>query len=107
MAKPGCRTFGFEAFFEPLYSVERIRTSFLQGTSAGVGLFTREILPLVTALRSSDHFATAAIIRRTSPLLDRKVLEEAGGNQADILSKARVACLRCCLPMNSPLRAWC
>lgn len=26
------RRFGFEQFFEPLYAVERIRTSFLQGT---------------------------------------------------------------------------
>lgn len=86
------RRFGFEAFFEPLYSVERIRTSFLQGTGAGIGLFTREIVPLVAALRASDRFAAAAIIRRTSPFLDRKVLEEAGDKQSDILSKAKAAC---------------
>lgn len=86
------RRFGFEAFFESLYSVERIRTSFLQGTGAGIGLFTREILPLVTALRASDKFAAAAIVRRTSPLLERKALEDAGDNQADILGKAKAAC---------------
>ncbi len=86
------RRFGFGEFFEPLYSVERIRTSFLQGTSAGIGLFTREILPLVTALRESDQFAAAAIVRRSSPLLEHKALEEAGERQADILSKARAAC---------------
>ncbi|HEU0072459.1 MAG TPA: UvrD-helicase domain-containing protein [Dehalococcoidia bacterium] len=86
------RRFGFEAFFEPLYSVERIRTSFLQGTGAGIGLFTREILPLVIALRASDHFAGAAIVRRTSPLLERKALEEAGDKQADLLSRAKAAC---------------
>jgi DNA helicase II / ATP-dependent DNA helicase PcrA len=86
------RRFGFETFFEPLYSVERIRTSFLQGTGAGIGLFTREILPLVTALRTSDRFAAAAIVRRTSPLLERKALEDAGDNQADILGKVKAAC---------------
>jgi len=86
------RRFGFEAFFEPLYLVERLRTSFLQGTGAGIGLFTREILPLVTALRASDRFAAAAIIRRTSPLLERKALEEAGDKQSLILSKAKAAC---------------
>ena len=86
------RRFGFEAFFAPLYSVERIRTSFLQGTGAGIGLFTREIIPLVTALRASDRFAAAAIVRRTSPLLERKALEEAGDKQANILGKARAAC---------------
>lgn len=86
------RRFGFEAFFQPLSSVDTIRTSSLQGTGAGIGLFTREILPLVIALRASDRFAAAAIVRRTSPLLEHKALEEAGDKQADILSKAKAAC---------------
>ncbi len=86
------RRFGFEQFFEPLYAVERIRTSFLEGTGAGIGLFTREILPLVTALRASDRFAAAAVVRRTSPLLERKMLEAAGDKQAEILGKAKAAC---------------
>ncbi|MCU7827646.1 MAG: UvrD-helicase domain-containing protein [Candidatus Thiodiazotropha sp. (ex Myrtea sp. 'scaly one' KF741663)] len=86
------RRFGFEAFFQPLYSVKHTRTSFLQGSGAGIGLFTREILPLVKALRASDPFATAAIVRRTSPLLERKVLEDAGDEQTNILRTAKVAC---------------
>ncbi|NTA83946.1 ATP-dependent helicase [Agrobacterium tumefaciens] len=86
------RRFGFEQFFEALYAVERIRTSFLQGTGAGIGLFTREILPLLTALRAGDRFAAAAVIRRTSPLLERKALEAAGEKQAEILGEARAAC---------------
>lgn len=86
------RRFGFEEFFRPLYSVERIRTSFLQGTGAGIGFFTREVLPLVKALRASDSFAVAAIVRRTSPLLEHKALEEAGENQADVLNAAKKAC---------------
>jgi DNA helicase-2/ATP-dependent DNA helicase PcrA len=86
------RRFGFEQFFEALYAVERIRTSFLQGTGAGIGLFTREILPLVTALRARDRFAAAAVVRRTSPLLERKALEAAGDKQAAILGEVRAAC---------------
>lgn len=86
------RRFGFEQFFEPLYAVERIRTSFLQGSGAGIGLFTREILPLVAALREGDRFAVAAIARRTSPLLDRKALEAAGEKQIEILGNVRAAC---------------
>lgn len=86
------RRFGFEEFFKPLYSVERIRTSFLQGSGAGIGLFTREVLPLVKALRDSDGFAVAAIVRRTSPLLERNALEEAGENQGDVLNAAKAAC---------------
>jgi DNA helicase-2/ATP-dependent DNA helicase PcrA len=86
------RRFGFEQFFEALYAVERIRTSFLQGTGAGIGLFTREILPLVTALRARDRFAAAAVVRRTSPLLERKALEAAGDKQVEILGEVRAAC---------------
>jgi DNA helicase-2/ATP-dependent DNA helicase PcrA len=86
------RRFGFEQFFEPLYAVERARTSFLDGTGAGIGLFTREILPLVTALRASDRFAAAAVVRRSSPLLERSALEAAGEKQVDVLRSVRTAC---------------
>lgn len=86
------RRFGFEQFFEPLYAVERIRTSFLQGMGAGIGLFTREVLPLVAALRAGDRFAAAAVVRRTSPLLERKALEAAGEKQVEIVGKAKAAC---------------
>ncbi|MCR5870053.1 UvrD-helicase domain-containing protein [Sphingomonas sp. J344] len=86
------RRFGFERFFGPLYAVERIRTSFLQGTGAGIGFFTREVLPLVEALRAADRFAVASIVRKTSPLLDSKALEEAGEGQAEVLAAAKAAC---------------
>lgn len=86
------RRSGFEQFFEPLYAIERIRTSFLQGTGAGIGLFTREVLPLVAALRTGDRFAVAAVVRHTSPLLERKALEAAGEKQVEILSKVKAAC---------------
>jgi DNA helicase-2/ATP-dependent DNA helicase PcrA len=86
------RRFGFVQFFESLYAVERIRTSFLQGSGAGIGLFTREILPLVAALRSKDRFAVAAVVRQTSPLLERRTLEAAGEKQVEILGNVREVC---------------
>lgn len=84
------RRLGFEDFFEPLYGVERIRTSFLQGTGAGIGLFTREILPLVAALRGRSICRRRS--RSTSPLLERKALVAAGEKQVEILSKIKTAC---------------
>lgn len=86
------RRFGFEQFFEPLYAVQRINTGLLDGTGAGLGIFTREILPLVKALRAGDRFATAAIIRRTSPLLNRDALRDAGEAQLSLLDRAKAAC---------------
>jgi DNA helicase-2/ATP-dependent DNA helicase PcrA len=86
------RRFGFEQFFEPLYGVQRINTGLLDGTGAGLSIFTREILPLVKALRAGDRFATAAIIRNTSPLLDRDALRDAGEAQQGLLDRAKGAC---------------
>ncbi len=86
------RRFGFEQFFEPLYAVQRISTGLLDGTGAGLGIFTREVLPLVKALRAGDRFATAAIMRKTSSLLDRDALRNAGEAQQDLLDRAKGAC---------------
>lgn len=86
------RRFGFEGFFSPLYAVERTRTSFLQGTGAAISFFTCDVLPLVAALRKADQFAVASIVRKASPLLDRKLLEEAGEDQAAVLAAAKAAC---------------
>lgn len=86
------RRFGFEHFFEPLYGYEPMRTGLLDGSGRGIGFFTRELLPLAQALVSKDHFGVASVTRRTSPLLDRRFLAEAGKNQKDALKAAKLAC---------------
>ena len=86
------RRFGFEQFFEPLYAVQRINTGLLDGSAAGLGTFTREVLPLVKALRVGDRFATAAVIRKSSPLLDQDALMDAGEEQQELLRRAKAAC---------------
>lgn len=86
------RRFGFVDFFEPLWGIDSLRTSLLQGTGAGLGFFVRDVLPLVKALRANDRFGATAIIKASSPLLDRAALEEAGSNQVAQLGKAKAAC---------------
>lgn len=86
------RRFGFVEFFEPLWRIDDLRTSLLQGSGAGLGFFIRNVLPLVKALRAKDRFGVTAIIKASSPLLDRVALQEAGGNQIAQLGKAKVAC---------------
>lgn len=86
------RRFGFADFFEPLWGVDSLRTSLLQGTGAGLGFFIREVLPLIRALRTKDRFGAMAAVRQTSPLLDRKTLQGAGANQVAQLTKANEAC---------------
>lgn len=86
------RRFGFVDFFEPLWTIENFRTSLLQGAGAGLGFFIRDVLPLVRALRTNDRFGATAIIKASSPLLDRAALQEAGSNQVAQLGKAKAAC---------------
>lgn len=86
------RRFGFVEFFEPLWGIDNLRTNLLQGSGAGLGFFLREVLPLVNALRAKDRFGATAIIKASSPLLDRAALQEAGSNQVAQLAKAKAAC---------------
>lgn len=86
------RRFGFVEFFEPLWAIDNLRTSLLQGAGAGLGFFIRDVLPLVRALRANDQFGATAIIKASSPLLDRAALQKAGSNQVAQLGKAKAAC---------------
>lgn len=86
------RRFGFVEFFEPLWAIDNLRTSLLQGAGAGLGFFIRDVLPLVKALRANDRFGATAIIKASSPLLDRAALQAAGSNQVAQLGRAKAAC---------------
>ncbi|ODU46587.1 UvrD-helicase domain-containing protein [uncultured Aquimonas sp.] len=86
------RRFGFVEFFEPLWTIDNLRTSLLQGAGAGLGFFIRDVLPLVKALRANDRFGATAIIKASSPLLDPTALQEAGSNQVAQLGRAKAAC---------------
>jgi DNA helicase-2/ATP-dependent DNA helicase PcrA len=84
------RRFGFEGLFEALYSVDRLRTGLLDGSLRGVLFFTKEVLPLVDAMQVGDRFRATAIVRKSSPLLDKKRLAQAT-NQHELLRAARIA----------------
>lgn len=86
------RRFGFVEFFEPLWAIDNLRTSLLQGAGEGLGFFIRDVLPLVKALRANDRFGATSIIKASSPLLDRAALQEAGSNQVAQFGKAKAAC---------------
>ena len=103
------RRFGFEAFFEALYAVDRFRTALLDGSLPGVTFFTHDILPLVHAMMAVDKFRTAAVVRTRSPLLERARLEAAGKDQVALLQTAKGACdslhALCCLEQRPSLLA--
>lgn len=85
------RRFGFQEFFEVLYTVDRLRTGLLDGSLPGLAFFTRDILPLVDAMAAGDRFRVAAIVRSRSPLLVPDRLKSAGENQLEMLKVAKQA----------------
>jgi DNA helicase-2/ATP-dependent DNA helicase PcrA len=81
---------GFSPMFESLSKVDRIRTGLLDGTLPGISLFAKQVLPLVDAMRSGDHFRAAMVVKRFSPILDSANLKMED-QQLDRLAKAKAA----------------
>jgi len=85
------RRLGFDAMFAPLYAVERLRTSLLNGSLSSLRLFSEEVLPIVESFRTGNALRVAEIARKHSPLLRPDVLSAAGSNQLVQLQKTKEA----------------
>ncbi len=78
---------GFSTFFSPLYSVDKIKTGLLDGSSASVNFFIKIILPLLLAHKSNNNFEIANIIKKQSPLFDKENIK----NESDKISILKTA----------------
>lgn len=83
--------FGFAPMFGPIYAEDRLQTSLLEGTLAPLRFFSKEVLPVVKALRGGDDYAVAAIVRKFSPLLDPMTLKARSEGQMEQLKRAKQA----------------
>lgn len=84
------RRSGFIDFFEPLYKSSSDSTGLLDGTMSGIPFLTSQLLPLIKAKQAGDEFAVAQIVKKYSPLLDKKVLKGCD-NQIEQIKKANSA----------------
>jgi len=66
---------GFLDFFMPLYKISDFKTSLLDGSLAETKIFTEIMIPLAIAYSNGDKFKVAEIVKRNSPLLNRKTDE--------------------------------
>ncbi|MDE4144831.1 MAG: AAA family ATPase [Pseudophaeobacter sp. bin_em_oilr2.035] len=80
---------GFSELFEPLSKPDKLKDGFRDGTLPAMRLFTHRVLPLVTAQRTGDAFATMAVLRDGSPLVDKKGIRAGRAGQATGLEAAR------------------
>ncbi|MGR3701315.1 MAG: UvrD-helicase domain-containing protein [Paracoccaceae bacterium] len=92
--------FGFHAMFEPLYASKRLQTGLLDGSSAPLRFFGKQILPTIKAMLANDNYAATSVVREFSPLLDKKNLKNAGEDQVHSLRIAQKACEELLLVFN-------
>lgn len=67
---------GFSNFFYPLYSVDRLKTSLLDGSLSSVNLFTKVILPIYNSFLDGNKFEIATIVKKHSPLISKQRIQE-------------------------------
>lgn len=89
---------GFEAFFNPLYEVDKLRQGLLEGTLSSVNFFTKIILPLYNAHIAKNKFEISNIVKKHSPLFDKKNIIE-GADKKAILNQAKTG-------VDSLLKLW-
>jgi DNA helicase-2/ATP-dependent DNA helicase PcrA len=80
---------GFLDIFEPLYKVDKLRTSLLDGSLSSLNVFRKIILPLIEAHENDDKFSIARIIKSNSPLFDKYKIESSK-NQLKYLSTINI-----------------
>jgi len=89
---------GFENFFNPLYKVDRLKQGLLDGTLSSVSFFRKTILPLYNANKAFNKFEISNIVKRDSPLFDKKyIIEET--DKKEILHHAKTS-------VDSLLKLW-
>ncbi len=76
---------GFDNFFAPLYVVDKLKTGLLDGTIAGISLFSKQILPLIKAKRCNDQFSVSRVVQKYSPLLNKETLKNSATPRVEML----------------------
>ena len=89
---------GFGTFFNPLYQVDRLKQGLLEGNLSSVNFFIKTILPIHNANIAGNKFEISNIVKRDSPLFDKKYIIE-GADKKAILNKAKTS-------IDSLLKLW-
>lgn len=66
---------GFFGLFQPLYKVDRLKTSLIDGSLSTLNLFKNTILPLIQAHKANDKFSVMRIMKTNSTLFDKNIIE--------------------------------
>ena len=61
---------GFFGIYEPLYKIDKYKTSLMDGSLSGMKFFTQLILPIINSYEQDDRFGVASIVRKYSPFMN-------------------------------------
>lgn len=89
---------GFGTFFNPLYQVDRLKQGLLEGNLSSVNFFIKTILPLHNAYKVGNKFEISNIVKRDSPIFDKKNILEIEDKRT-ILNQAKTS-------VDSLLKLW-
>ena len=90
------RRMGFADFFAPLFPIERFKTGLLDGSLPATRFFIADVLPIVAAHKDGSSFFLTSILRKRSPLLQTRTLQNAGADQPQNIARAREGVERLC-----------
>lgn len=83
--------FGFDNIYTPLDESKKFDTSLRDGSISEIAFLANIISPLITAYQEGNDFEVARIVRRHSPLLDKKALANKSIDQLAVLEKSEKA----------------
>lgn len=80
---------GFNGFFSPIYNVEKFKNGILDGSLTQIKFFTSIIIPLIQAHQSNNSFEEMKIIRKYSPIMNKKNFNKDTKCQKEILQNIK------------------
>ena len=83
--------FGFSNLYMPLNDSKKFDTALRNGSITELSILAKIVSPLVKAYQEKNDFEVAKIVRKYSPLLDKKTLATTTEDQTEILQKAENA----------------
>ena len=83
--------FGFSNLYTPLNESGKFDTALRDGSIAELSILAKMVLPLVKAYQERNDFEVAKIVRKYSPLLDKKTFAANIESQAEMLQNAENA----------------
>lgn len=80
---------GFKEFFEPIYNIEKYKNGILDGSLSQIKFFTAIVIPLIKAHQEGNSFEEMKIIKKYSPILDKRNFNKDTIGQKEILKNIR------------------